>query len=118
MEHFTDAFKNFANFSGRARRTQYWMFSLFVVMISIALAIIEAIIGTVFLGALFSLAVLIPSISIAARRLHDTGRSGWWQLILLVPLIGIIVLIVFLVQDSKDDNEYGPNPKAAESAAV
>jgi uncharacterized membrane protein YhaH (DUF805 family) len=116
MENFTDAFKNFANFSGRARRQQYWMFSLFVVMISIA--IVEAFLGTFFIGALFSLAVLVPSISIAARRLHDTGRSGWWQLILLVPLVGFIVLIVFLVQDSKEDNEYGPNPKAAESVAV
>lgn len=58
--------------------------------------------------------MLAPSISIAARRLHNTGRSGWWQLISVVPLIGIIVLIVFLVQDSKQDNEYGPNPKTAE----
>jgi uncharacterized membrane protein YhaH (DUF805 family) len=114
MEHFIDAFKNFANFSGRVRRRQYWMFSLFVVIFSIAIAIVEAFLGTFFIGGLFSLAVLVPSISIAARRLHDTGRSGWWQLILLVPLVGIIVLIVFLVQDSKADNEYGPNPKASE----
>jgi uncharacterized membrane protein YhaH (DUF805 family) len=118
MENFIDAFRNFANFSGRARRTQYWMFTLFVVMFSIAIAIVEVFLGTMFIGGLFSLAVLVPSISLAARRLHDTGRSGWWQLILLVPLIGFIVLIVFLVQDSKEDNEYGPNPKATESVAV
>jgi uncharacterized membrane protein YhaH (DUF805 family) len=115
MEHFIDGFKNFANFSDRARRKQYWMFTLFSVLISIAIAIFEAFLGTFFIGALFSLAVLVPSISIAARRLHDTGRSGWWQLIILVPLIGLIVLIVFLVQDSKEDNEYGPNPKASEA---
>jgi uncharacterized membrane protein YhaH (DUF805 family) len=63
---------------------------------------------------LFALVMLVPSISIATRRLHNTGRSGWWQLISVVPLIGIIVLIVFLVQDSKQDNEYGPNPKTSE----
>ena len=118
MENFIDAFRSFANFSGRARRTQYWMFTLFVVMFSIAIGIVEAFIGTTFIGALFVLAILVPSISLAARRLHDTGRSGWWQLIALIPLIGSIVLIVFLVQDSKEDNEYGPNPKAAESVVV
>ncbi|MFT7386980.1 MAG: uncharacterized membrane protein YhaH (DUF805 family) [Candidatus Endobugula sp.] len=63
---------------------------------------------------MFALVMLVPSISIATRRLHNTGRSGWWQLISVVPLIGIIVLIVFLVQDSKQDNEYGPNPKTSE----
>ncbi len=115
MEHFIDAFKNFANFSGRARRTQYWMFTLFVYIIMIAVMIVEAFIGTVFIAVLFVLAIIVPSISIAARRLHDTGRSGWWQLISFVPLIGPIVLLVFLVQDSKEDNEYGPNPKASEA---
>ena len=64
-----------------------------------------------FLALIFALAMLVPSISIAARRLHDTGRSGWWQLISLIPLIGAIVLIVFLVQDSHEENQYGPNPK-------
>jgi uncharacterized membrane protein YhaH (DUF805 family) len=115
MEHFIDGFKNFANFSDRARRKQYWMFTLISVLISIAIAILEAFLGTFFIGALFSLAVLVPSISIAARRLHDTGRSGWWQLIILVPLIGFIVMILFLVLDSKEDIEYGPNPKASEA---
>ncbi|MGR3220105.1 MAG: DUF805 domain-containing protein, partial [Candidatus Anammoxibacter sp.] len=57
------------------------------------------------------LVLLVPSISIAARRLHDTGRTGWWQLIALIPLIGTIVLIVFLAQDSHSENSYGPNPK-------
>jgi len=70
-------------------------------------------IGTMVLALIFNLVLAIPSISIAARRLHDTGRTGWWQLIMFIPLIGIIVLLVFYVQDSHGDNEYGPNPKAA-----
>ena len=113
MEYFIDALKKYANFSGRATRKAYWMFVLFYTIFIIALSVVDAFIGTAFLAMIFSLALLIPSISIGARRLHDTGRSGWWQLIALIPLIGIIVLIVFFVQDSRDENEYGPNPKLA-----
>lgn len=108
MEYFTDALKRYADFSGRANRTQYWMFVLFYIIIYIVLAVIDSFLGTIFLALLFSLALLIPSISIGARRLHDIGRSGWWQLIALIPLLGAIVLIVFFVQDSHEDNEYGP----------
>ncbi len=111
MEHFLDAFKKYADFSGRATRKQYWMFVLFYMIIYIALGVIDVLLQTFVLGLIFSLALFIPSISIAARRLHDTGRTGWWQLIYLVPLIGLIVMIVFLVQDSHDENQYGPNPK-------
>ena len=112
MEYFVDAFKKYADFSGRATRTQYWMFILIFMIIYIALAMLDAFLGTFVLAAIFNLALLVPSISIAARRLHDTGRTGWWQLIIFIPLIGIIVLLVFLVQDSHPDNEYGANPKA------
>lgn len=113
MEYFVDAFKKYADFSGRATRTQYWMFVLIFMIIYIALAMLDAFLGTFVLAAIFNLVLLVPSISIAARRLHDTGHTGWWQLIIFIPLIGIIVLLVFLVQDSHPDNEYGPNPKAA-----
>ena len=113
MEYFLGAFKKYADFTGRARRKEYWMFILFYIIFYIALAVIDVLLGTMFLALIFSLVLLVPSISIAARRLHDTGRTGWWQLIALIPLIGFIVLIVFLVLDSQDDNEYGPNPKAA-----
>ncbi len=113
MEHFLDAFKKYADFSGRATRQQYWMFVLFYLIIYIALSVIDAVLQVFVLGLIFSLALFIPSISIAARRLHDTGRTGWWQLIYLIPLIGLIVMIVFLVQDSHDENQYGPNPKQA-----
>lgn len=113
MEHFIDALKKYADFTGRATRKQYWMFVLFYMIIYIALAVIDGVLQTFVLSLIFSLALLVPSISIAARRLHDTGRTGWWQLIYLVPLIGLIVMLVFLVQDSHDENQFGLNPKLA-----
>ncbi|WP_299978860.1 DUF805 domain-containing protein [uncultured Pseudoteredinibacter sp.] len=115
MEYFMDALKRYADFSGRARRKQYWMFVLFYFIFSIVVTIVDSILGTAFLGMIFGLAMLVPSLAIGARRLHDTGRTGWWQLIALIPLIGMIVLIVFYVQDSHPDNEHGPNPKAGEA---
>jgi uncharacterized membrane protein YhaH (DUF805 family) len=74
--------------------------------------IVLAVLGLDFISMLVGLALLIPSLSIATRRLHDTGRTGWWQLIILVPVIGLIVLIIFLVQDSHDTNDYGASPKS------
>jgi len=112
MEHFIGAFKRYADFSGRATRTQYWMFVLFYLISYVVLAVIDINVGTKVLAIIFGLVAFFPSIGVAARRLHDTGRSGWWQLIGLIPIIGAIVLIVFLVQDSHADNQYGPNPKA------
>lgn len=112
MEYFLGAYKKYADFTGRARRKEFWMFVLFYFIVAIVLGIIDSIIGFQLLGMLFSLGSLIPSLAIGARRLHDTGRSGWWQLLYLIPLIGLIIMIVFLVQDSHPDNEYGPNPKA------
>lgn len=111
MEYFIDAFRKYAEFSGRARRKEYWMFILFYVIFYVVLAIIDGVISSYVLTSIFALVCLVPSISIGARRLHDTGRSGWWQLIGLIPLIGAIVLIVFFAQDSHEDNEYGLNPK-------
>jgi uncharacterized membrane protein YhaH (DUF805 family) len=111
-----DVLKNkYAVFSGRARRTEYWMFFLFNLLIAIGIAIIEAVIGTGgILGIVFSLAMLVPGIAVTVRRLHDTERTGWWILISLIPFLGWIVLLVFMVLDSHPgDNAYGPNPKAA-----
>lgn len=117
MEHFLDAFRNFATFKGRATRTQYWMFILIYFLIYLGLAAVDAVLDTVLFASIFSLIMLIPSISYAARRLHDTGRSGWWQLIALIPLIGAIVLIVFLAQKSQGPNQYG-EPVDAEPVAA
>lgn len=121
MNWYLEALKKYAVFAGRARRREYWFFVLFSILISIVLAVIDHMTGTLsptadlgLLSGIYALAVLVPSIAVSVRRLHDTGRSGWWLLISLVPLVGGIVLIVFLVLDSQaGENKYGPNPKAA-----
>jgi uncharacterized membrane protein YhaH (DUF805 family) len=121
MEWVTEALKKYAVFSGRSRRTEYWYFVLFVVLISIVLSLIDALIGTSnssmgggLLSGIFGLATLVPSIAVSVRRLHDIDRTGWWVLIGLVPLIGWLVLLVFHVQDSTPGtNRYGSNPKFA-----
>jgi uncharacterized membrane protein YhaH (DUF805 family) len=122
LSWFIEALKKYAVFSGRSRRKEYWYFVLFVVIISIVLSIIDGLFGTNhrstgagLLSSIFSLAVLIPSIAVSVRRLHDIDRTGWWVLIGLVPIIGWIVLLVFHVQDSTPGtNRYGPNPKSTE----
>lgn len=81
MEYFTDALKNYANFSGSATRQQYWMFILFYVIFYICCAVIDGLLGMAALETILSIALLIPSISITTRRLHDIGKSGWWQLL-------------------------------------
>jgi uncharacterized membrane protein YhaH (DUF805 family) len=114
MSWYLEVLKKYAVFSGRARRKEYWMFVLFNTIIAFVLAIIEALItGTSVVMTLYYLAVLIPSIAVSVRRLHDTDRTGWWVLIGLVPFIGAIVLLVFCVMDSTEgENRFGPNPKA------
>ncbi len=102
MEHFTAAFSNFANFKDRATRKQYWMFVLFYFIFYFILLGIEVGLGIPFISAVFSLVLLVPSLSYGARRLHDIGRSGWWQLLLLVPLIGAIILVVMFALPTKE----------------
>jgi uncharacterized membrane protein YhaH (DUF805 family) len=119
MNYFTEGFKKYATFSGRATRSEYWYFTLITVIIGILLSGIDVILGTYnwdveigLLGGIFSLVIFIPSLALFVRRLHDTNRTGWWFFILLIPIIGFIVLLVFLCIDSKEDNKYGANPKA------
>ena len=121
---------NYANFSGRARRREYWMFTLVNTIISVVLYLLVALFALPSMLAnrdtgftpveilflviyiLYSLAVLVPGIAVSIRRLHDAGYSGWMYLIVLVPLIGSIALLVLMIQDSKPgDNKWGPNPK-------
>jgi uncharacterized membrane protein YhaH (DUF805 family) len=112
MNWYIDVLKKYAVFDGRARRTEYWMFALFNLIVALVLSLIDRVTGHQILGTLYLLAVLLPSIGVGIRRLHDTGRSGWWLLLGFIPLIGAIVLIVFMVQDSQPGtNQYGPNPK-------
>ena len=120
MNWFLVVLKKYATFSGRAQRAEYWWFYLISTLIIIGLSLIDQATGTLdeetgvgLLNSLYSLAILIPSIAVGVRRLHDTGRSGWWLLIGLIPVIGSIVLIVFFVLDSEPgENAYGANPKA------
>jgi len=115
MNWYMAVLKKYATFSGRARRKEFWMFYLIYLIIVVVLSIIEQVIGIPgILSGIYTLALLVPTIAVTVRRLHDTGRSGWWWWIWLVPVIGWIAMLVFMVLDSQPgDNEYGPNPKAA-----
>jgi uncharacterized membrane protein YhaH (DUF805 family) len=126
MNWYLQALKKYADFSGRARRREYWFYILFYVIILVVLTICDTIIGTTMQGAglgiltlIYLLAVLIPTLAVTVRRLHDTGRSGWWILIQLVPIVGVFILLYFLVSDSNPGtNAYGPSPKEGEMAAA
>jgi uncharacterized membrane protein YhaH (DUF805 family) len=117
MYWYLEVLKKYAVFTGRARRKEYWMFSLINAVITILIMIIEGVVGSPsILGTIYGLAVLLPAIAVSVRRLHDTDRTGWWLLIALIPIIGAIVVLVFMVLDSQEgENQYGPNPKAAEA---
>jgi uncharacterized membrane protein YhaH (DUF805 family) len=111
-EAVKSGFDNYANFTGRASRAAFWWWFLFGVLVGIAANILDAIFGSypVFSG-IAGLALLLPDLAIGVRRLHDTGRTGWWLLIALIPLIGFIVLLIFyLEQGDEGENEYGPPP--------
>ena len=113
-QYFVSVIRNkYADFNGRARRSEYWYFVLFNFVISLAVGFVAGLIGFNWLSYIYSLALLVPSIAIGVRRLHDIGKSGWWLLISLVPLIGGIWLIILMVKEGDHgDNAYGPDPKA------
>lgn len=119
MNWYLAVLKKYAVFSGRARRKEYWMFVLFNIIFTIAAVILDNVLGTAIedLGyglfyILYGLAVLIPALAVTVRRLHDTGKSGWWIFIAFIPFIGAIWLLVLLVTDSQaGKNQYGTNPK-------
>ena len=130
MQWYLKVLRQYADFIGRARRREYWMFTLVSFIISVVLTILDGMLGLennvgVFnfglLSDLYGLAVLLPTLAVGVRRLHDTGRSGWWLLLGIIPVIGWIVLIVFFATDGqRQPNAYGPDPKAipGETAAV
>ena len=120
MNWYTGVLKKYAVFTGRARRKEYWMFVLFNLIIAIVLGVIDNMMHTVtssgigLLGGLYALAVLLPGIGVSIRRLHDTGKSGWWMLLVFLPLVGGLILLILMVFDSQPgENQYGPNPKEA-----
>lgn len=112
----------YSDFSGRARRREYWMFTLANVLVVVAIGILAAILGAVadllgLLGMLayilYALAVLVPSLAVTVRRLHDTGKSGWFLLLGLIPFGGLVVLYFMIVEGDAGPNVYGPDPKEA-----
>ena len=118
-------FQNYVNFKGRSQRAEYWWWILFVIVAGIALVAVDiAIFGAdetdpTPLSNVFSLATFVPGLSVGVRRLHDIGKSGWWILIGLIPLVGIIVLIVWFVRDGdRGTNRFGPSPKYGSEMAV
>ena len=120
MDAVKKCFSNYANFSGRARRAEYWYFCLFNMLISFGIAVLISLagkgaFGTLLTGVsgLYSLAILIPSLAVSWRRLHDIGRSGGYWFFILIPLVGPIILLVWLATAGNvGDNAYGPDPKA------
>ncbi|MEC9492142.1 DUF805 domain-containing protein [Flexistipes sp.] len=121
MNWYLEALKKYAVFSGRSRRKEYWYFFLFNLIIHFILIIIDTLTGTYnqeagmgLLSTIYFFAVLLPGIAVSVRRLHDTNRRGWWILLSLIPIIGAIVLLIFMVQDSTPgENRFGSNPKEA-----
>ena len=108
MNYYLDVLKKYSVFEGRAGRKEFWMFVLFNIVISAVLALVDNVLGLYFLNALYALLVLIPSLAVSVRRLHDIGRSGWWNLIVLLPLIGFVALIIFWASESQQmENRYG-----------
>ncbi|MFI9117136.1 DUF805 domain-containing protein [Streptomyces venezuelae] len=114
MNWYLEVLKKYVVFNGRARRKEFWMFELINVIISIVLTVVDLSLDMQLLSTIYSLAIFLPSLAVTVRRLHDTGRSGWWVLIGLVPLVGFIVLLVFAcTEGDQHENEHGPNPKLA-----
>lgn len=112
MEWYIKVIEKYAEFSGRARRTEYWMFTLINTVIGVILASLQQVSGIfVLLSILYGIFVFIPGIAVTIRRLHDIGKSGFWILINFVPVVGSIILFVFTLVDSDHENIYGPNPK-------
>ena len=123
MNWYLEVLKKYAVFEGRAKRKEYWFFVLFNVLISMAMGSIDWLAGNInpetglgLFSGLYALGVMIPGMAVSVRRLHDTGRSGWWLLITFVPVIGAIVFLYFMVLDSNPEtNEYGPSTKGIEA---
>jgi uncharacterized membrane protein YhaH (DUF805 family) len=112
MNWFLDVVKNkYAKFDGRARRQEYWMYTLFYLIIYIVLMVVDGMIGMPVLSGLLALGLLVPSIAVTIRRLHDTGRPGWWLLIGFIPLVGLVLIYFLVIDGQPGENQYGPNPK-------
>ena len=111
MHWYAEVFRKYAVFGGRASRTEYWMYTLVNVVVGIVLSLIGAAIHVQILVGLYGLATIVPGLAVGCRRLHDTDRSGWWQLLVLIPILGSIALIVMWALDgTHGQNRHGPRP--------
>jgi uncharacterized membrane protein YhaH (DUF805 family) len=108
MNYYLKVLQNYANFNGRARRSEYWYFFLFNGIFAFSFGLVCGLIGLPDLGNLYTLAVLVPSIAVGVRRMHDVGKSGWF---ILIPIYNFILAVT---AGTVGENEYGPDPKAAE----
>ncbi len=111
---------NYMNFTGRARRQEYWMFVLFNVIFAVVLSIVDRMLfgGRPLLSGVLALALFLPSLGVAVRRLHDTDRSGWWLLMVLVPLLNIVVLVFLCLEGTRGPNRFGGDPKTLPPPAL
>lgn len=119
MEWYLKVMKQYADFNGRARRKEYWMFFLFNMIFALVAILVDNLLGLRFneqipygyLYLLYGLATFIPGIAVGVRRLHDVGKSGWWYFIAIIPLAGLYLLYLFVQDGTPGSNEYGVNPK-------
>ncbi|WP_067223010.1 DUF805 domain-containing protein [Marinomonas gallaica] len=111
---FMDVLQNYKNFEGRSRRKEFWVFQFCTFLITLPFSIVGGIIGLSLLGLIVSLIFLVPNVAVCIRRLHDTGRSGWFLLLTFIPVVGALVLLYFFLQDSHSEtNDFGVSPKVA-----
>ena len=110
---YIEVIQKYAVFEGRAKRTEFWLFMLVHNVIALILAALGAFVVSFFdfVLVVYALALLVPTLAVGCRRLHDSGKSGWMQLIFLIPIVGWIIMIVLFVLSSGDDNKYGPRPE-------
>ena len=125
MKWYIKVLKNYFNFTGRARRTELWMFVLFNTLFWNAASLLDKLLGTTFpttgsihygwFYTIYCIAILLPSLAVSVRRLHDIGKSGGWLLICFIPIIGGIILLVWdCTEGQEGENQYGPDPKQEE----
>jgi uncharacterized membrane protein YhaH (DUF805 family) len=126
MNYYLEAFRKYADFSGRARRSEYWFFTLFNSLITIVLALLGLNLvrllglnsnGALGLAYLYLLVAFLPTLAVSVRRLHDIGLSGWWYLIVLVPFGGLVLTVLAIIDSQSGTNRFGPNPKDLATAA-
>ncbi len=119
MNWYLKVLRQYADFNGRARRTEFWMFVLFNIIFSIIANILDYMFGTVYVfSGIYGLAMIIPGLAVSVRRLHDINKSGWMILVVLIPVIGAIwLLVLYVMEGTPGENQYGPNPKEEPVAA-